>query len=483
MRTKFYTFLTGLLMAVCVTSYGQEIISEFTHSNGLMNTNCKIVEAADGNLLVGFNVYHEDNTADFAVFKYTPDGELLDSLTFPNRSELWAANPLDPETQVYASFVTEDAATSVKITFIGSDFSVTNNLLVPIPNYDESCINLDGFFFDTHNDIIVSYWKSNLFHFARIGLDGTLKDDKEIEGLYTPINRPDTTVYYIRSRLVNTSPQQFSLLGDIQGNYRWPLIGYFFDDDFNLIDKHIYQLIKQGILADGGMGEHITDFDGESYLLAARIQSGNYGYAGLIKFSRADHEPLQIQLFEGNDPYRYNVEPGDTKVLDNHDIYFTYMTHASANNSVAFLRTTPDLDQIWRVTIPEIPQQVFGGTKITVLRDGRIVLGTVVYKEDYTKTDLHIYIIHDGYDATPETVAAKAPFKLFPNPVQDILEINCLNNSELEDAMLYDTQGRLIATYNPDTKRIDMSAMPAGVYMLRVTMKDGASYHEKIVKE
>lgn len=483
MKTKLYRLLISLLTAVCITSYGQEIIDEFTHSNGLMNTNCQIVEAADGNLLVGFNVYQGDNTANFAVFKYTPDGELLDSLTFPDRSELWAANPLDPEAQVYASFVTEDATTAVKITFIGSDFSVTDNLLVPIPNYDENSRSLDGFFFDTHNDIIVSYLNGNLLHFARIGLDGTLKDDKEIEGLYNPVNRPDTTVYYIRSRLFNTSPQQISLLGDVQLNYRWPLVGYFFDNDFNLIDKHIYQLIKQGILADGGMGEHITDFDEESYLLAARIQSGNYGYAGLIKFSRADHEPLQIQLFEGNDPYHLNVEPGDTKVLDNHDIYFAYKTHVSTNNSVAFLRTTPNLDQIWKVTIPAIPQQVFGGTKITVLRDGRIVLGTVVYKEDYTKTDLHIYIIHDGYDAMPETAVEKIPFKLFPNPAQNVLEFTLTDGTEMNDAILYDMQGRLVAIFNTATKRIDMSAMPAGVYTLRITMKDGTIYHEKLVKE
>ena len=253
MKTRLYTLLIGLLMAVCITSYGQEIIGEFTHSNGLMNTKCQIVEAADGNLLVGFNVYHEDNIANFAVFKYTPEGELLDSLIFPDRSELWAANPLDPETQVYASLVTEDATTSVKITFIGSDFSVTDNLLVPIPNYDENSINLDGFFFDTQNDIIISYLNGNLLHFARIGLDGTLKDDKEIEGLYTPTNRPDTTVYYIRSRLFNTSPQQISLLGDVQLNYRWPLIGYFFDNDFNLIDK-LYEsgVTFQGEIVDTG---------------------------------------------------------------------------------------------------------------------------------------------------------------------------------------------------------------------------------------
>jgi hypothetical protein len=28
-----------------------------------------------------------------------------------------------------------------------------------------------------------------------------------------------------------------------------------------------------------------------------------------------------------------------------------------------------------------------------------------------------------------------------------------------------------------------MSAMPSGMYLLRITMKDGARYHEKIMKK
>ena len=38
--------------------------------------------------------------------------------------------------------------------------------------------------------------------------------------------------------------------------------------------------------------------------------------------------------------------------------------HVSTNNSVAFLRTNPNLDQIWKVTIPPIPQQVIGNQRI-----------------------------------------------------------------------------------------------------------------------
>ena len=484
MKTKLYTILTGLLMAACFTSYGQDIVGEFIHTNGLMNTGCEIVEADDGTLLIGCNVFPDDADAYFTVYKYTTEGELLDSLVLPNRHLLWQDNPTDPRTQVYASFVTEDATGSVKIAFINSDLSIEDVVLVPIPNYNENCTSYGKFFFDTRNDIIASYWNGNQFHFVRIGLDGTLQEDKVIEGIYAPASKPDTTVYYIETKPFNTSPQQFSLLGDINRGYNssWPVIGYTFDDDFNRIDKQIYSLVKDGILVCGGMGEHITSFDEDSYLLAARIQHGTYGYAGLIKYSRTDHEPMQIQLFEGNDPYRYNVAPCDTKILDDHTIYFNYLTHVSTNNSMAFLRTTSDLEPIWQVTLPEIPQQVFGDSKITVLRDGRAVLGATVYKENYTKTDLHIYVVHDGYDATPETIATERPFTLYPNPVKNQLTLRFDDGAKPESVELYDLAGRLVGTMPNGLDNIDISTMSSGVYTLSVTMKDGTNYREKITK-
>lgn len=485
MKAKLYTFLTGLLMAACINTFGQELVSEFSHSNGLMNNSCTIVEADDGTLLIGSNVYTDEATASFVVFKYTTEGELLDSLVLPDRYYLWAAHPTDPETQVYASFVTEGTSGSIKTVFINAELDIDDVVLTPIPNYNNNCTSYGTFFFDTQNDIIASYWNGNQFHLVRIGLEGTLKEDKVVEGIIPPSSKPDTTVYYTETKLFNSSPQQFSLLGDINRGYNntWPILGYTFDDDFIRIDKQVYSLVKDGILVNAGMGEHFTAFDEDSYLLAARIQHGTYGYAGLIKFSRANHEPMQVQLFEGNDPYRYNVAPCDTKVLDDYNIYFTYLTHVITNNSVALVRTTSDLEQIWSVTFPEIPQQVFSNAKITVLRDGRIALSVLVYDEDYTKTDLHVYIVHDSYDATPETIVYETPFTLYPNPVKGLMSLRFDDGAEPESVELYNLAGCLVATSCNNFDSIDMNTLSSGVYMLHVTMKDGTSYHKKIVKE
>ena len=75
------------------------------------------------------------------------------------------------------------------------------------------------------------------------------------------------------------------------------------------------------------------------------------------------------------------------------------------------------------------------------------------------------------------------PFILYPNPVKDHLTLRFDDGSEPESVELYDLAGRLVGTKPNGLESIDMSAMTSGVYMLRVTMKDGARYHEKILKE
>ena len=51
MKAKFYLILTGLLMAACITSYGQETVSEFTlQKNGKLFWNNDLFENEDGSL-------------------------------------------------------------------------------------------------------------------------------------------------------------------------------------------------------------------------------------------------------------------------------------------------------------------------------------------------------------------------------------------------------------------------------------------------
>ena len=77
----------------------------------------------------------------------------------------------------------------------------------------------------------------------------------------------------------------------------------------------------------------------------------------------------------------------------------------------------------------------------------------------------------------------KHSFTLYPNPVKDQLSLRFDDGTKPESVELYNLAGSLVAKQCKGLETIDMSAMSSGVYVLRVTMKDGTHYHEKIAKE
>ena len=48
---------------------------------------------------------------------------------------------------------------------------------------------------------------------------------------------------------------------------------------------------------------------------------------------------------------------------------------------------------------------------------------------------------------------------------------------------LYDLQGRLVRSQGSAFETVDLSQLPTGTYTLRVTMQDGQTFSDKVVKE
>ncbi len=79
---------------------------------------------------------------------------------------------------------------------------------------------------------------------------------------------------------------------------------------------------------------------------------------------------------------------------------------------------------------------------------------------------------------TSETIK-KEGFKLFPNPVKNIL--NVASEKEIQSLEIYDNLGRLIRKSN-NQKSINVEDFAKGTYYLKIQMKDKVSY-EKFIKE
>ncbi|WEK69940.1 MAG: T9SS type A sorting domain-containing protein [Candidatus Chryseobacterium colombiense] len=68
---------------------------------------------------------------------------------------------------------------------------------------------------------------------------------------------------------------------------------------------------------------------------------------------------------------------------------------------------------------------------------------------------------------------------IFPNPVKD--EVNIKTQKGIKTSSLYDISGKLL--FKTDQKKIDMSSLLKGVYILKVEFKDGNTVSEKIIKQ
>ncbi len=75
-------------------------------------------------------------------------------------------------------------------------------------------------------------------------------------------------------------------------------------------------------------------------------------------------------------------------------------------------------------------------------------------------------------------------FKIYPNPVKDILNIESLSNDKLKCFEIYALNGSLIKQKNLDVdiNNIDVSFLNSGVYILSLTTENGTIIKSKIVK-
>lgn len=72
--------------------------------------------------------------------------------------------------------------------------------------------------------------------------------------------------------------------------------------------------------------------------------------------------------------------------------------------------------------------------------------------------------------------------RVYPNPVKNTLYFSDLNGENIQNIIIYDQTGRQVMEANEVNHSIDISALPTGIYMLKIGIQGGILY-EKIVVE
>lgn len=492
MKKKLYTLLTSLLMATCITSYGQEIISEFTLQNGYLFSSTDIMECADGSLLTGISFYSDDyEEYGLLIYKTSPEGQLIDSLKLDFG---WCFYNVNGANDIYVipNYLRdeENNTVSFQMTFLDADLNVTDTVTTLfLSEVDLNTITIDDLFLTPENDFILSYWiNEEIFHLLRISLDGTIEAESETSSVLPPnwsTSHPADSALTYSSHgfgLFTEEPFQFYKVGGYIGtnnNHPWPLIAYFFDENLNLTDTFVYAYLAENSYYDYAMHEHIVPFKkgDQSYLFAAQVRYPDGKYKSSLAKYDMDHTLVTVTSVE---PTTTGGNPIETIVANDNTIYHAYRTHPSGYSyAVSLARLDGDLNLLWNLTMPGGQHDFASGQCMKVLQNGDI---TLAYTTSIGSDTFHLFIIRDDYDSTSETISDRQ-FIVYPNPVKDVLSINYAENSKSSSVELYDLTGRLVGIQHNDLESIDMTELHAGIYTLCVTFNNGERQFEKVVKE
>ena len=437
MKTKLYPLITSLLMAVCITSYGQEIVSEFTILKSDKDFwECDLFENEDGTLMFRTFMYNPNTYDDYQhlLYKLTPEGEVLDSLFIDASGDFGKLlrHPIAKDSYILTDDIRAYNEADSTITgtfrmfFIDENLNIDHEISVPVIAFPYGTYDYfpwDLWFIDTQNDFIISFWTDNIFHMMRIGLDGTIKDTHETTELFCmnyehPIG--DTSLNYSEMGfgVFTESPLTYYKLGGYSpSSGAWPIYGYFFDADFNLIGSRLYDQFDENFAFDGGNNEHILPFDDNSYLIAAQTARLSPSGGG-VKVAKYDNNHNLIStspMFATNHCY-----PHQTVIVDSNTIYQLYDIGGGWTTfKIGLVRLNGDLELDWSFTLPQTQIFAFFGTSMIMLKNGDIAIASICRRN---MRYCAIFItLHDGYDNTPKNADTDTPFALYPNPVKDIV--------------------------------------------------------------
>jgi len=175
-------------------------------------------------------------------------------------------------------------------------------------------------------------------------------------------------------------------------------------------------------------------------------------------------------------------------VVNNGEVYFCYSTFSGYYGDpqqVAVCKLDTDLNLIWK--------RWYGGAQeyhvisdFIPTHDGGCLLtgkGSPNPANVFNACPYVLKITSEGYCSVKEERLLLRPYRFFPNPVDDLLQVEYSPDVQPSAVELYDLQGRLLRTQSEGLESIRMGELPAGTYTLRVIMDDGTTYSDKVIQQ
>ncbi len=285
-----------------------------------------------------------------------------------------------------------------------------------------------------------------------------------------------------------------------------------FDDSLNLNNVHVFdRIVNEQLCGDtlyqvwinGALYPTAVTLPDSSFLIADDVADIWWDpYQGIVD---SNHE--QMAFFKSS----FSGEVEKVIVIGSRDTlerpaYFQAIDYVSPNavylcgfqhlepnsfgtlvipNKIYIKKVDDDLNLIWEKSYMLGANHYMPMYLLATQDGGCLVAGRVMYDIFEEESDLFVLKINaDGTVGNEEILVEDIPpYTFYPNPTRNNLHLKFSPDVQPKQVELYDLQGRLVSTQRNDFKSIDMGQLPAGTYMMRVTLEDGTVFSDKVVKE
>lgn len=477
---------------------GQEIVTEFWHENGNYYGDINMVETTDKCMIVA-SIMGAEYSPDvppigIMFYKFSADGMVRDSLLIYDSSigvyplPLFERDPEHPDRFVYASFVPTDDTLFFRMRTIDMNLDFIGDTILEIDHFTELFSNNSyDLFAEPNGDIIASYSikddpnETFMTWFLRIGFNGTLKSRTEV-----PAIRYFDNLHEKHTGMYNESPVQYCYWGcnhDANSGDNPPIRLYVLDSLFNVVEEQCFYFY-QGHFYTKNWNDQFVSIDDQYYLQVnkcSQFDPQTYYSTEWILLEKRNrrHVKQATAIFGDSNQYR-QPEAIRAIAVNSNTIYLSYMTTVVANNHLVLLRLDGDLNVQWERHF--LSEDTFHfGRCMRVLDNGNIAVAS--FSATDSPNSVSVVVVKDDYEDLEELGIQVRPYTYYPNPVQSELHLHYSPDVQPDRIELFDLRGQLLQTQSQNFECVSLEGFAAGRYLMKITMKDGKAFTDKVVKE
>lgn len=506
LRINIFLFAFVILPVMC---NAQSYDSIAHHNVGHYDIDLRnMMQLHDGNILANIQLFEIDDQGHYIgdygnmLLKIAPNGAVLLDSVFVADDDLnyflIERNPIDKD-NIYAKVVRnlDEGHCDLRISFFDDDLNFKPEKEIWVPLYDAVFGSLaDSYFLDENGDIMLRFPISerNELHYYRIGIDGGVKNHEVMPADVSPINYG--TLGGHDFGVFNEQPAEYYFAG-LNHNDLSKMYIHVFDSALVLKETLTPSGAPSNTQFDFGMRERVLDWDAETFMVASRWHHLNSDLEDGVRITRYwKEEPCEAlatcyfrtmpQLLIGNFSIGCAFPFGLAKSGDG-SLYFAYCTQdpetfyfGTPVGRVSVVKMDADFNIVWQRFCLEPEGYSRVGSECIALEGGGVAVGGTVFG---APPELFFIVFNDeGWNVT-EIDSHFRPYSYYPNPVKDQLSLFYSPDVWPSRIELYDLQGRKVLTQSSSLEQLDLQGLSAGQYLMKITLENGRTFTDKVVKE